>query len=364
MSGWRSKLGKFWVGIVLGVLVAELLVLVVAGEQPKFPRHVVRAPWGLRYNDPGSAYRHKSADMTTYFRINQQGMRSERDFAYAKPPGVKRILALGDSFTIGYEVDVDKTFTSILEDELQRSGFRVEVLNAGVSGFSNAEELLYLERELIRYTPDVVVVSFYLNDVEDNLRTNLFTWENGRLAAQRLDYVPGGALGNYLNTSWLFNFLSERSNLFALTKETLTVWIKRNDADKNIERLRRAQSQGSDGGEGAAAAPAENVPGMNLAAAIFERMYAFLAARHIPLVIQSIPAPNSATRKLVELFPLAQFDVRRPGIHFVSGKEFLEPSSDSELLYWTRSHAHWTPYSHALSGRTLAQVIQREKLLE
>jgi hypothetical protein len=142
---------------------------------------VVEAPWGLRYNDPGSKYRHKSADGTWWFRINRQGMRDNRDFSYKKPDGVKRIISLGDSFTIGYQVDVDQTFSAVLERELQKAGHDVEVLNAGVSGFSNAEEALYLERELLKYDPDLVVLSFYSNDLTDNVRTGLFRLKDGNL---------------------------------------------------------------------------------------------------------------------------------------------------------------------------------------
>ena len=59
-----------------------------------------------------------------------------------KPDGVGRIISLGDSFTIGYEADVDQTFSAVLERELRKPGHDVEVLNAGVSGFSNAEEVM------------------------------------------------------------------------------------------------------------------------------------------------------------------------------------------------------------------------------
>jgi hypothetical protein len=361
---WWPKLVALCSGVLVSLMLAEGLVLLVMGEQPKFPRHVVQAPWGLRYNDPGSSYRHKSADMTTYFRINHQGMRSDRDVSYEKPPGVKRIVSLGDSFTIGFEVDADKCFSSILEAELRQAGLDVEVLNAGVSGYSNAEELLYLERELIKYAPDLVLVSFYGNDVEDNLRTQLFRSEAGRLVAQNAEYVPGGSLANFLNTNVLFNLLSERSNAFALAKERLATATKPYVIDKNIERIRDAIKAG--------ATPREDDSGTQLTAAIFERMYAFLRPRKIPLVIQSIPIPaqsvppgaTSGPRKLVELFPLASFDVGRSGLYFVSAKDFLDPSSDTQLLYWTRSHGHWTPFSHATSGRQLAELILREKLLQ
>src|SRR5688572_7729446 len=117
------------------MIMAEGFVLVAVGEQVKFPRRVVAAPWGIRYNEPGASYRHKSRDGTWSFKINHQGMRAERDYSYEKPPGVRRIVVLGDSFGIGYEVDVQQTFAMVLERELRNRNPRVEVLNAGVSGF-------------------------------------------------------------------------------------------------------------------------------------------------------------------------------------------------------------------------------------
>ena len=102
---WVWGLMAFALGCLTAFVLVEALVLLFYGEEPKFPRHVVEAPWGLRYNDPGSDYRHNSADGTWQFRINQQGMRDDRDFSYDKPPGVKRIISLGDlmaSFTFQF----------------------------------------------------------------------------------------------------------------------------------------------------------------------------------------------------------------------------------------------------------------------
>src|SRR5687767_11459329 len=96
-------------GLVFASVLAEVGVLAVAGEQPKFPRHVVGGPFGLRINEPNAHYRHKSADVTVWFDINAQGMRAERDFAREKPSGSRRIVSLGDSFTVGYEVAAEDT---------------------------------------------------------------------------------------------------------------------------------------------------------------------------------------------------------------------------------------------------------------
>lgn len=237
------------VGVVFAALLAELVVVLFVGEQPKFPRRVVEAPWGLRYNEPASSYRHKSADVTVYFRINAQGMRRDQDVAYQKPEGVRRIISLGDSFTIGYEVDVEQTFSSILESELNAAGIRTEVLNAGVSGFSTAEQCLYLERELLKYEPDLVVLSFYGNDLVDNMRIGLFAIRDGKLVEAEKTYVPGGAIGNFLNTNWFFNLLSERSNAFVLAKERLTLFVKNKMVKRNQDNVARGNGEARDVGD-------------------------------------------------------------------------------------------------------------------
>lgn len=354
------RLAALGVGLVVTCLAAELAVLLLVGEQPKFPRRVVGAPWGLRYNEPGARYRHKSADVSVRFEINRNGMRSSEDHAHTKPAGVRRIVSLGDSFTIGYEVAVEDCFSSILERELRAAGHEVEVLNAGVSGFSNAEECLYLERELIRYDPDLVIVSFFGNDLADNVRTGLFALEGDRLVEAAASYVPAGRLGDFLNTSAFFNLLSERSNAFVYLKERATLFMKAKMVRENEANLRRssAQAAASDG-----AAPAHEF-GERLTAAIFERMYAFLSARGIPLLVHSIPTELALGGELVEQFPLQLFDVDRPGLAFLASKELLDPFAGKELRYWQRSHYHWTPFSHAVAARAAARLITERGLLD
>jgi hypothetical protein len=367
----KERVKKSWLmglaALVLGTLVAfaivEGLVLLLYEEQVKFPRHVVEAPWGLRYNDPGSEYRHKSADGTWQFRINQQGMRDDRDFAYEKPPGVMRIVSLGDSFTIGYEVDVDRTFSAVLERELTDAGYDVDVLNAGVSGFSNAEEALYLERELLKYDPDVVVLSYFINDLTDNVRTGLFRLTDGQLEEAAETYVPAGGLGNFLNSSWFFNLLAERSNSFAFLKERATYIVKAEMVRANEKNLLHDQQLGSEEeeaadapGSGSGTGAKEPEPERVLAAAILQRTYEQLRERGIPFVIQSIP--TDVRDDLVESFPSGEFDLDQPGLYFVSMRDELLPYLGQQPLYWRQSHHHWTPFAHAKSGRTLATLIR------
>jgi lysophospholipase L1-like esterase len=107
-------------------------------------------------------------------KINGHGYR-DRDRALSKPRGVYRIAALGDSYTEARQVPMDKTFTSLAEEEFNRShclGERqVEVLNFGIGGFGTAQELLLLRERVWKFDPDMIVLQFYAgNDLFNNHR--------------------------------------------------------------------------------------------------------------------------------------------------------------------------------------------------
>jgi len=354
-------------GCIAGCLLGELAIRLVLGEQPKFARHVVRAPWGIRYNDPSSRYRHRSADVDVEFAINRQGMRCDHDVEHAKPAGRRRIVSLGDSYTIGYEVAATETFSSVLEARLRAAGLDVEVLNCGVSGFSNAEECLYLERELLDYSPDLVLVSFFDNDLDDNVRTGLFRVDGERLLPAAQEYVPGGELADWLNRSTIFNFLSERSDAFVFSKEALTSLAKHETIV--LHTVEAPPPRGKDAPAPAPATPSkpeftpEQQAKRKLCALIFERLYSVARAHGIPLVVQSIAGESPVDHALAEWFPIELLDVHRPGFEFVPTIELLRPWNGKELLYWRRSHHHWTPFAHRLAGEDLARRILDRNLL-
>ncbi len=109
------------------------------------------------------------------WRVNEQGFRADSATLRAKPPGVKRVLCLGDSIPFGWGVDRERAYPARLAEKLRAAGTAVEVINAGVPGYSSYQVRLYLEQRLLDYAPDVVVVQVGVNDgnpvrVEDRLR--------------------------------------------------------------------------------------------------------------------------------------------------------------------------------------------------
>ena len=116
---------------------------------------------GLWYDDHG--------EFKTTVRINSKGLR-DVEHAYEKPPGVFRILILGDSYMEALQVELEQSFPRLLEQELnQHSSERIEVINSGVASWGTDNELLYFRKEGYKYHPDLVLLAFMTgNDVRES----------------------------------------------------------------------------------------------------------------------------------------------------------------------------------------------------
>ena len=85
--------------------------------------------------------------------------------AVAKGEGVHRVLFLGDSFVNGYTVSREDLFVDRLEAAYADEGRSIEIVNAGVQGYSTDQQLLWLRRHGAALTPDLIVVFPYENDI-------------------------------------------------------------------------------------------------------------------------------------------------------------------------------------------------------
>ena len=99
--------------------------------------------------------------------INREGYR-DRERAREKPPGTRRVVLLGDSFTWGASVLFDDGYGQRLERWLnERRREPWEVVNLAVPGLNTVGQAAQLETEGFEYGPDVVILGYVLNDSED-----------------------------------------------------------------------------------------------------------------------------------------------------------------------------------------------------
>jgi hypothetical protein len=95
---------------------------------------------------------------------NAVGFRGRRDFSPARIHGTPRIFGVGDSVMWGCGLNQADSFLAILQRLLAEDLPDLEVINAGVVGYSTYQERLLFERGILPYAPDLVLVNFCPND--------------------------------------------------------------------------------------------------------------------------------------------------------------------------------------------------------
>jgi len=111
-------------------------------------------------------------DDELFFQINRFGFKGP-EISRKKPAGVIRIMTLGDSCTFG---EFDKlSYPRVLERKLRKKGLKVEVINAGVEGYSPQNLILRLPYYL-SFEPDYMSVFIGWNALDESPR--ILFWEN------------------------------------------------------------------------------------------------------------------------------------------------------------------------------------------
>ena len=104
------------------------------------------------------------------YAVNNMGF-NDREFQAAKPPGLFRIMALGDSFCYGM-VPYPANVQTLVEESLNRDCPRkMEIMNMGLPGAHTWEYETLFRLACPVFQPDLVVVHFYMgNDGPDLVR--------------------------------------------------------------------------------------------------------------------------------------------------------------------------------------------------
>lgn len=257
-------------------------------------------------------------------RTNALGWR-DAEFTLERRPGLRRVVALGDSFTFGVAVDYGERFTELLE-ELAPD---LEVLNLGVNAYGTDQELLLLENEGLRYRPDVVLLTVFLgNDLEDIRHSRGFgqprPWfelVNGELRLHPPEATWDVRLRNTC-------YLGEA--LFRALGNPLPGAIR--------------------------AAPWVEAETLPLFEALIERMAARCAAASARFVVMLAYPPERATSNPNEREREVRRRLEARGIELVDTLELFASSVRAgEQPY--APDGHWNPRGHALVAEVLAERL-------
>jgi lysophospholipase L1-like esterase len=157
-----------------------------------YPRTLRREEW-VRFGDivagrPNALYRENRPNRpAVLYRQDGYGFRGA-GFATEKPPGVRRVVVVGDSYVFGVGVEENDSLPVALRDELfRRDPARpIEVLDLGVPGDNLASHLDVISAAA-RLSPDLVVLGL-------TLPNDLSRWDvqTARRDAQRISAFSFG----------------------------------------------------------------------------------------------------------------------------------------------------------------------------
>lgn len=98
------------------------------------------------------------------------------------------ILVFGDSLSSGYGIDVDQSWTTLLQAKLQGQSYKHRVVNASITGETTEGGAARIQGTIERFKPAVIILELGGNDglrgfpperMRDNLRTIIETSKSG-----------------------------------------------------------------------------------------------------------------------------------------------------------------------------------------
>ena len=171
---WPIRLALVGLGLLAALVLGELVAR-LCGRQPMQLDADYRANYKNLYRvapagrptlyelKPGAEAEFAYLGPRIKYRVNEDGLRGPRRYARPKPAGVKRVLMLGDSVLFGIGAHDEELFSMLVEKGLPG----VEVVNAGIGGYNTYTERMWLEAEGWSYSPDVLVLCYCPNDVDE-----------------------------------------------------------------------------------------------------------------------------------------------------------------------------------------------------
>jgi lysophospholipase L1-like esterase len=186
-SSLRQRALLVALGLLAGLAAGEILFRVVPFERVKYEiryGHFSGNQVGrfLEYDPVLTFHNRRSTSFPDVgVEINSLGTRGP-EVRDPKPPGLWRVICLGDSCTFGAARSYPQILQSILDE---RAPGAFEIVNAGVIGYTSLHGLEWFQRDLARLHPDVVTLYFGWNDMWREKDSAVRGWFQSRIAGER-----------------------------------------------------------------------------------------------------------------------------------------------------------------------------------
>ncbi len=183
-----------WLNLTVSVVVAVVLLLLVEGLSSllmsvRVARHdlYMREEAHAQY-DADLGWRHKPGiriegqyGPDTTFTTNAAGFRATEEFTRAVPAGRYRVVALGDSFTMGFGVDDGASYPA----QLQTKCPALQAINMGQGGYGVDQDYLWYKRDGVAFDANVLLVAAIAPDFYRMVNDNFIGYSKPMLAREK-----------------------------------------------------------------------------------------------------------------------------------------------------------------------------------
>lgn len=370
------------ISIILAVLIVELTVKLFnigVNININWEYHPILG-WS---QTPNGQYDYEPiAGQRVHVEFNSKGFR-DVEHLIEKPPGVKRIVLIGDSFCESAQVKMADTFYRRLEKFLNATGAeKWEIINLGVGDFGTAQQWLALTEIGLKYSPDLVIHQIFpLNDICNN-SIDLYGLCKSKNDLYRPYFVESDGQLRLTSKQPVRTFLRHHLVSYGLLERTVLSWFRTNEQqDEEIRNLRLKQLNFPpldplfytfvDDLEQIEAV----ANGWKITEMIIKDIFKITQKRGIPYltIVVSFEAritehgwndfsANQPPPKMIRDYPekrLGQL-FNSLDIPSVMLKDFFEPHQDLVFPYWA---GHFNPNGHLITAEAVYQKLVDEGLV-
>lgn len=265
---------------------------------------------------------------------NSFGLRNANETKLNKEEGMIRILTVGDSFTFGPYVNNQDTYPAKLEEHLKKLNLKVEVLNAGIMGYTLRDEIEYLEEKGLALKPDIVIVGIYQNDINDYSegKLSIFSREVNKEKAKKW--------------SWIYTFAKQSS--FANYLEKI---IMRRVVDKAMREVLDNNSKQTE---------SDQNDRLTIYYSDLDKLINILEVNKIKPVFIFFPALTQINQS-VSYFPQDKIIERLKGSYMlIDLLPIFKKESNPEAFYLMPFNSHLSSYGNDVVARTITELIQEK----
>ena len=310
----------------------------------------------LRRLRPNTTFYHSSRDGRWRFITNRQGFRDTKDYEYKKLPSEFRVIVLGDSHMQGFEVRQQHTLSAVLERILKKKGMAAQVLNTGISGFSTAEQLAFIESEGIRYQPDAIVLGLFGNDFDDNIKSGLYQIVDGELKIVKTSHIPGVNLLDIHNAIPPLRWLSQNSHFYSLLFNTIWNFAKKLLLSSAEQKMKQEVSVSPD-------VTSIQQAKIELAKSIIIRLKNAVNKVGARLIIVDIPGRKNALEAKSSIPPVMRSFLKNKSDHLIHFDDVLASYQGTTEFHVPHGQHHINELTHFLLANAIADELSGVKTI-